>query len=174
MSPLLVSRINPSESLSRRPMGKVRCGWSTKSTMLPSTVVSVVQVMPTGLFSAMYTPRLFTGLATSVRATTTSPSTFTMSPSRAFAPIPTISSLIVTRPAASSSSASRREQMPASLMYLLTRIGLGTQAHATLEQAQGDRRQAHHEHQHHHEGRDDGHVADAEHAEAERVDHVQD
>jgi hypothetical protein len=37
MSPLLVSRIRPSESLSRRPIGKMRCSWPTKSTMLPLT-----------------------------------------------------------------------------------------------------------------------------------------
>ena len=53
MSPLLVSRISPSESLSSRPIGKIRCWWPTKSTMLSFTADSVVQVTPTGLLSAM-------------------------------------------------------------------------------------------------------------------------
>ena len=53
MSPSLVRRISPSESLSSRPIGNTRSSWFTKSTMLPATLRSVVDVIPTGLLSAM-------------------------------------------------------------------------------------------------------------------------
>ena len=41
------------ESLSSRPIGKIRSRCPTKSTTLPSTSRSVVQVIPRGLLSAM-------------------------------------------------------------------------------------------------------------------------
>ncbi len=53
MSPLLVSRISPSESLSKRPIGKMRSRWPMRSMMLSSMCDSVVEVMPTGLLRAM-------------------------------------------------------------------------------------------------------------------------
>src|SRR5580698_2177119 len=130
--------------------------------------------MPTGLFSAIYTAFFAAGVAARMRARTISPSTRTSSPSSAFAPVLTTSPLMVTRPATSSSSASRREHRPASLMYLLTRTALRAQAHAARQQAQGDDAETHDEDQHHDERGDDGHVAHAEHAEAEGVDHVED
>src|SRR5690349_14433734 len=112
------------------------------------------------------------GVAASTRMRTISPSTRTSSPSSALAPVPTTSPLMVTRPATSHSSASRREHRPASLMYLFTRMagGSGTQPHATLQQLQRHDRQRGHEAQHHDERHADVDVADAQHAEAERVD----
>src|ERR1700744_1088192 len=114
-----------------------------------------------------------------MRALTISPSTRTSSPSSALAPVVTTSPLMVTRPASSISSASRREHRPASLMYLFTRMAwcrvpLRAHSHATLEQIQRHRRQAHHKGDHHHEGNADLHVADAQHAVAECIDHVED
>src|SRR5690348_111306 len=67
------------------------------------------------------------GVAARMRARTISPSTRTSSPSSALAPVPTTSPLMLTRPARSHSSASRREHKPASLMYLFTRMGMPAQ-----------------------------------------------
>src|SRR5690554_4450980 len=120
MSPLLVSRIRPSESLSRRPIGKIRSWWSTKSVMFPATPVSVVHVMPTGLYSAMYTCRRLPGAA--LRTRSGCPSRRTSSPSPTSAPIRARWPLTVTRPSPIRRSASRREQAPVSLMCLLRRM----------------------------------------------------
>src|SRR5262245_30059581 len=90
--------------------------------MLPSTWRSVVQVMPTGLLSAMYT-----GAGRSAAAPTTAPSTRTSSPSPTWVPSSARRPLTVTRPASIHASASRREQMPLSLMYLLRRFTSGEQ-----------------------------------------------
>src|SRR5690348_6418560 len=123
MSPLLVSRIRPSESLSRRPIGKMRCSWPTQSTMLPFTPDSVVLVTPTGLLSAMYTWRRLPGAAW--RADSGRPSTRTSPPSGSSAPTRARAPSTVTRPSAIRRSASRREQCPLSLMNLLRRMRLG-------------------------------------------------
>ena len=84
--------------------------------MLPLMWRSVVQVMPTGLFSAMYTCCCW-------RRPTGLPSTRTSSPSLIWVPSVAVWPLTLTRPCSIQLSASRREQAPVSLMYLFSLMG---------------------------------------------------
>src|SRR6478735_3676355 len=100
--------------------------------MLPGMCRSVVQVMPTGLFKAMYTVSLR-------RAAIGLPSTSTTSPSSTCVPSSAGAPLTRTRPAAIHASASRREQIPVSLMYLLSRTRAGNSAEAEVDFRAGGR-----------------------------------
>src|SRR6478736_850201 len=111
--------------------------------MLPGMCRSVVQVIPTGLFKAMYTVSLRRAAIGLPSTSTTSPS-FTCVPNSAGAP------LTRTRPTAIQASASRREHTPVSLMYLLSRTSVESSAEAEVDFRAGGRDdQADHAGRHH-------------------------
>ena len=110
ISPSLVKKINPSLGLSNLPIGKILVGYLMKSIMLScSTLLSVVQTIPTGLLKAKY---IFCFVDFSILW----PSTFTWSPSSTLLPFCGILPLMTTFPSSISLSATLLE--PVSYTHL--------------------------------------------------------
>ena len=120
ISPSLVKKISPCESLSSRPIGKMRLVWFTNCTILSRTSSSVVEVTPTGLLSAIKIT--FSAL----RGSSSLPFTRTRSPTRTWSPTTALRPLISTTPFSMKRSASRREHSPLSLINLFNRMLLGS------------------------------------------------
>ena len=115
MSPSLVSSISPSDSLSNLPTGYMRSLYPIKSTMLFFPCLSVVvHTIPTGLLKAMTT-------CGGVQLSIFLPSTHIIVVSSTISPITAILPSIVIRPSCIILSASRLEQTPWALRYLLIR-----------------------------------------------------
>jgi len=116
ISPLLVKNMSPCDSLSKRPIGKIRLLWFTNCTMLLRTFSSVVDVTPTGLFNAIII------VSSPCNGSSLFPFTRTLSPTFTWSPILALRSFMNTTPLSIKRSASRLEQRPLSLINLLMRM----------------------------------------------------